>query len=80
MEKNANLQFSNTKSWRLCEIGQHPTYLCTASNLHTNTTTETFKHVIWGNIWQLPPEQNTTDTSARPTCVHCTQLSWRLSL
>ena len=36
-----------TRLWRSLP----PTCLCTTSNFHINTTTATFKHVIWGDIW-----------------------------
>ena len=44
-----NLQLPHTLSWRLCEIRQPPTCLCTTSQFLSNTTIDTFQesHVGW---------------------------------
>ena len=62
--------FLTHASWRLYEIGQSSTCLCTTSILLSNTTIGTFRQVIRGDIQQIPLERNSAGVSNRQTQTH----------
>ena len=62
--------FLTHASWRLYEIGQSSTCLCTTSILLSNTTIRTFRQVIRGDIQQIPLERNSAGVSNRQTQTH----------
>ena len=53
--------FLNRASWRLYEIRQPPTWLCTTSNFLTNTTIETFQAGHLGKHVATTSRRNTTN-------------------
>ena len=62
--------FLTHASWRLYEIRQLSTCLCTTSILLSNTTIGTFRQVIRGDIQQIPLERNSAGVSNRQTQTH----------
>ena len=61
--------FLTHASWRLYEIRQLSTCLCTTSILLSNTTIGTFRQVIRGDIQQIPLDRNSAGVSNRQTIV-----------